>query len=144
MGTLAEARLLLIGPCQLDLGSMMYWSVARVLIERCVLGLLSHAHERLSRTAGMYCCTAGLAAAVKQLTVVARTLVWLLHTANPQLLAPRWWGDGRPHLQVVGVAAVLGRIPLGTRLKWEQQLQGGVDVGCPGLHVRMQLQIKGV
>lgn len=90
---------------------------------------------------------AGIAAAVQQLTVAAKISVWLLHTANPKLLAGTFWG-GKWQLKVLGTAAVAGRLPDDKRADWEQQLQGGVDVSCARLPatagIRMRVRVREV
>lgn len=74
---------------------------------------------------------AGLPKARQQLQVAGRVMVWLLHIANPKLVAAR-------QLQLRGVVAVQGPLAAEDYEKCKQ----AVDVSCPGVDATMQLVVS--
>lgn len=76
------------------------------------------------------CATAGLPTAQKQLEVAGRTVVWLLHAANQELLAAN-------QLDLRGVMTVQGWLTAEERKVWKRE----VDVSCPGLKATMRLDM---
>jgi len=99
-----------------------------------VLAVLLHgmpAKHALVRRARRTCprCV-GLSEARQQLEVAGKVVVWLLHVANPSLLAAR-------QLQLRGVITVQGRLTAQESEEWEAD----VDVSCPGVHATMRLDL---
>lgn len=76
---------------------------------------------------------AGLPDVRRQLQTAGKVLVWLLHSANPTLLAAAQGSQ----LQLTGVMAVQDRVPEEQR----RQLLESLDVSCPGLKATMQLEL---
>lgn len=96
-------------------------------------GLSLHASGPLLRCAMRACLRcAGLSEARQQLQVAGRVLVWLLRTANPELLDAT---QGR--LQLRGVIAVGQPLTAQERVQLEESL----DVSCAGLDATMRLKL---
>lgn len=74
-------------------------------------------------------CAAGLSKARQQLQVAGKVVVWLLHTANPDLIADR-------QLQLRGVIAVQGTLAAGEHKKVN------ISVSCPGRRATMKLDVR--